>query len=385
MCGRSEPVRLCFLPLPAGRTGTFSIGRTAAKLSYFSPGTVTAGALDAGGLVPLGTLGGPALGTVGLSTFGTVAVPTPGIVGVSSGGAAGLLGVVGRSVAAAGAFTLGGVVAGIAADGLCSPCEVVVGGEGAGMFPAGGAGSSGALAGAAAPAPAEAGRPRAAGLGARGELAAAAPAVCFGRARRGVGRSWRAIGARAGAAGPPAAAVGSGRVGVEAGAAGRDPGRTASCSSSASGVPTTATAPRNATAAAPALTTPIPPTKPLIDETAGPRFNAPSSRRQGVRRLRSSSSRAYRASSSSAISSNDRPPQSSRTTMLSKARPPRHRLGAQNLSAVRRSQSSSGAGMPPAESAARARSNVAFTAHSATSREPARAKQYAKTRPAFAS
>jgi hypothetical protein len=173
--------------------------------------------------------------------------------------------------------------------------------------------------------------------------------------------------------------------GVEIGVAWLSPGQTALWSFVPSGVPTTAIAPSRATAVAVALTAPRPPRTPLTHEIAGPRLNAPSTRRHGVRRRRSSSRRAHLASSSVAIWSNDRPHQSWSTTMLSSGLASRQSLGAQNLSAVRSSQSSSGSGMPPFAIAARARSKVAFTAHSATLREATRAKQYAKTRPAFCS
>jgi hypothetical protein len=69
-------------------------------------------------------------------------------------------------------------------------------------------------------------------------------------------------------------------------------GRTASWSLVARGVATTAIAPTTATAAAVALTAEAPAKSPFTHESAGPRFNAPSTRRHGVSRFRSSSSRA---------------------------------------------------------------------------------------------
>jgi hypothetical protein len=152
-------------------------------------------------------------------------------------------------------------------------------------------------------------------------------------------------------------------------------GLTASWSLVAIGVATTAIAPTTATAAAVAFTADAPAKSPFAQPAAGPRFSAPSSRRHGVSRLRSSSSLACRAISSASISSNERPRQSWMTSTLSPATaPPSSRSrGAQNLSAVRSSQSSSGSGIPPFASAAWARSNVAVTAHSAIVREPTRA------------
>jgi hypothetical protein len=152
-------------------------------------------------------------------------------------------------------------------------------------------------------------------------------------------------------------------------------GLTASWSLVESGVATTAIAPTTATAAAVAFTADAPAKSPFAQPAAGPRLSAPSSRRHGVSRLRSSSSLACLAVNSASISSNERPRQSCRTRTLSPATaPPSSRSrGAQNLSAVRSSQSSSGSGMPPFARAARARSNVAVTAHSAIEREPTRA------------
>ena len=160
------------------------------------------------------------------------------------------------------------------------------------------------------------------------------------------------------------------RCGLAAGADGVESERTTSWSFVPSGVPTTAIAPTTATPAAVALAAPSPPVSPLIHDSAGPKLKAPSTRRHGVSRPRSSSSRVKRASSSFAISSNERPRQSWSTTMLSRWRASRQSFGAQNLSAVRSSQSTCGSGIPPFPSAARARSNVALTAHSATLRDP---------------
>jgi hypothetical protein len=69
-------------------------------------------------------------------------------------------------------------------------------------------------------------------------------------------------------------------------------GQTASWSLVARGVATTAIAATTATAAAVALTAEAPAKSPFAHESAGPRFNAPSTRRHGVSRFRSSSSRA---------------------------------------------------------------------------------------------
>ena len=80
--------------------------------------------------------------------------------------------------------------------------------------------------------------------------------------------------------------------GVDAGVDGFEPVETTSWSFVPSGVPTTAIAPTRATAATVALAAPSAPTSPLIHEIAGAMLNAPSTRRQGVSRLRSSSRRA---------------------------------------------------------------------------------------------
>ena len=79
--------------------------------------------------------------------------------------------------------------------------------------------------------------------------------------------------------------------GLAAGPGGVESERTTSWSFVPSGVPTTAIAPTTATPAAVALAAPSAPTSPLIHESAGPKLNAPSTRRHGVSRPRSSSSR----------------------------------------------------------------------------------------------
>jgi hypothetical protein len=140
------------------------------------------------------------------------------------------------------------------------------------------------------------------------------------------------------------------------------------------GVATTTAAPATASAAAPALTADAPEKRPFSQPPAGAMFSAPSRRRHGVSSRRAASSFVRWVSSSAAIWSNVMPRQSLRTNAPSPASAvePTRSLGLQNLSAVRRSQSSGCSGRPPFACASRARSNVAATAHSARFCEPRR-------------
>jgi hypothetical protein len=358
----------------------------------------TLGTLGVLGVVGvLGALGVLTLGTVGVSTDGTVGVTSEveGTVGVETVGVE-TVGVCGSEPVAVGfgtttaggvGFTLG---AGDKVVWFCGGFVFAVALGAAAPVPLGRAGAPPCRAGAdtleevggAAVDPARGAVGDGDGLPARAEPAFAfepapgaravpvAPAVA-----PAVGTATRPVLAGFGADVGAGACEGVCVVPPPAGACFLLGGLTAPWSLVAIGVATTAIAPTTATAAAVAFTAEAPAKSPFAQPAAGPRLSAPSSRRHGVSRLRSSSSLACLAVSSASISSNERPRQSCMTSTLSPASAPpsRRSRGAQNLSAVRSSQSSSGSGMPPFALAARARSNVAVTAHSAIEREPTRA------------